>query len=170
MIEMNTTTERLALIVKMSKYNLDLELIKDFSSSSLIQLCSLLEKNQTPQLWYSSQKNIQKELLKNERFFLFLNRLWALDELNEYQNMLPAKINEFLGFMHKRKENASDYPIDRFVTSVTAAIKVGIRDYVFYAYLSCFSRLYLDEKQARIVLANLQWYQSYLIALSRSFL
>jgi hypothetical protein len=146
------TNERLNLILAVNKSGLDLRLIKESEPEALLKLCGRLKENQAPPEWYGEQLSIQKELLKHERFFFYLQRAV------ENENLMPYAINDYVAMLHKHGKNTGDYPENRLSASMEAAFKHERTDEAFYDYLTCFSSQALDENQTKVVLANIDHY------------
>jgi len=150
---MAKTKERLSLVLELQKLGLELELLKDNSPDSLLGLCGLLKAKETPQSWYLGQISIQKELLNDEQFFLYLEGAKAVECPN------IRRLEGFVKSIHDRNESATSYPLDRFVATVAAVVGNGAYDETFYEYLAHFSRYNPDKEQSRVILANLDKYQ-----------
>lgn len=113
------TSERLNLILAVNKSGLGLRLIKEAKTESLLKLCSRLEENKTPPEWYSEQMSIQKELLKHEQFFFYLQRAV------ENEKLMPYAVNDYVAMLHAHGESTEDYPENRITASMTAAFEHG---------------------------------------------
>ncbi|MCL2619646.1 MAG: hypothetical protein FWD97_01765 [Defluviitaleaceae bacterium] len=148
------TKERLGLVLSLTKYGLDLGLVKEFSSERLLKLCQTLEEEQAPKSWYLGQISIQKELLQHERFLLYL------DKVNNIEHPDPNLLGEFVKVIHDHGESACDYSIDRFAKSVVAVTETRMTADVFYNFLSCFSGSHPSEEHIHIIIENLSHYGS----------
>jgi hypothetical protein len=136
----------------MNKYGLDLGLKDEFDPASVLKLCGSLEEKQTPREWYSEQKSIQKELLQNERFFFYLQKAYAIEDIQ------ASSINGYVGILHSHGENTHNYPEDRLLTSIAASWDFGCTNEVFYDFLKCFSEKSPGERQSQVIISNLHLY------------
>lgn len=143
------TIQRLNLILTINKYGLDLCLLKEFNSDALLRFCGNLEERQTPQAWYTDCPNIQKELLSDERFFFYLDKLNAFDR--------PMKIiDTYIKVIRSHGETPLDYPVGQLISAIAMS---SAANEVFYDYLKNFSSLPTDKEQKRIIIKNLFVYR-----------
>ena len=145
------TTERLNLILTLNKYNLGLGLLADFDMETILNFCAGLEEQKIPCTWYAGHPEIQKELISDERFFFYL------DKLIEFITSV-ATINAFLKILHDNGETALDYPIHCLLNSMI--VTTDDID-VFYDYIKNFGIINDIEKQ-KIIVENLGLYNKLL--------
>ena len=144
------TTERLNLILAMTKHRLSLPLIKEFDADTIMSCCGMLDDNKLEVASYTDCEAIQRELFKDERFAGYLLKIISGGISKEY-------INSCLAELHFRNEAAVDYPFGRLISSM--GMTLG-RSAVFYDYLKFFSLIHSDKEQKRLIVDNLEVYHS----------
>jgi len=99
--------------------------------------------------YYAEYVATQKELINDERFFFYLEKIISA-------GISPSSINHFLNEIHLRKEHGIDYLIGRLISSMTFTYgKVEI----FYDYLKYFSDLPSDKTQKANIIKCISMYQ-----------
>lgn len=146
------TAQRLNLILTMNNYCMDLGLLKDYQPEALLDFCGSLEERQTPRPWYTGYLAIQKELINNERFFFYLEKL-------SKTGIAMRTIDSFLAVLHSNGETSLDYPINRLLSSM--AMTVYSSD-VFHDYLKYFSTISTSRAQKETIVKNLQLHRKQL--------
>ena len=141
------TMERVNLIQNLHNYNVNLDMLETFKPETLLRFCASLQEKKTPDTWYAGQPEIQKELIRDERFFFYLPKIAAA--IKE-----TAIINAFLNTLHENGETATDYPVSRLISSMAMTPSQN----VFFDYLKHFSDLPTDKKQKEIIINNLTLY------------
>jgi len=143
------TAARLNLILSLNKYGLDLGLLKDYKPDCLLKLCVSLEERKTPRSWYTGCPDIQKELLDDERFFFYLDKLSAA-------SISLKTIDAFIKTLHSYGETTLDYPIGRLLSGMVMTVDSSE---VFYDYLKNFSGLQTNKEQKETIITNLCLYR-----------
>jgi len=147
------TTERLNMVITLNKHNLFLALVQDCAPDELMRFCDDLDKRKTPHSQYEGEIAIQEELLNDERFFFYLEKVL------EIEGLTPRKINEFLCVIREHGKSVMDYPIEQFISSASAVANTNDSAEIFYDFLSCFSCQPLTEAQSIVIITNLRLYR-----------
>ncbi len=143
------TVERLNLILTMNKYSLDFGLLKDHSADVLIGFCAGLETRQTPTAWYAGCPAIQKELISDDRFFFYLEKMSKI-------GLAMRDIDSHLKELHSKGETALTFPIDCLLSGLALT---NCRIKVFYDYMKHFSGMTTNKAEKEAILDNLAEYQ-----------
>ena len=148
MLKMN---ERINLIYTIEKHSLDLGLLKEFGSDTLLRFCGDLAEKQTPQSRYANCLEIQKELINHERFFFYLDRVDA-------EVTPPHIVNSLLEILHSKGESAVDYDVERFISCIELTADA---QEIFYDYLVNFSSFAKNQEERAVIKKNLQLYRKH---------
>ncbi len=140
------TTERLSLILTLNKMKLDLGLLMDHTPDDLLVLCGRLEARKTPHEWYAGCPDIQKELVGDEQFFYYLEKL-------SKTGLAMTTINNFIRVLHENDESAIHYPIARLLSGMALTAR---HSEVFYDYFKFYGGLATDKPQKDAIIKNLR--------------
>jgi hypothetical protein len=138
------TPERLSLIVALKKNAVSLKLLREYEPDILLKLCGDIEKYKTQAHCYSECITIQKELIHDERFFFYLDKMIAA-------NISPKTINNYLDELTPHGEHGVDYPVNRLISSM---VYTEDSQNIFYDFLKYFSGLPVNKTQKENIVIN----------------
>ena len=144
------TMENLKMILMMNKYHLFLRLLNQYKEAIIISCCERIEKQNVQYSQYKGHGAIQKELVENEGFVKYLNKM-CLTNLDE------TTINAHLEVLHSKDDTAMNYPVERLISSMSYTV---LYKEVFYDYLIYFSDLPIDKKSRQHTVSNLVRYRN----------
>ena len=136
------------LIIRIKKNGLDVQLIKLFPLDKIIKCCEKVETIGVKSDDYKKNEVFQQELVKDENFILYLNKI--------YENKLNIDgFQTLLEDIREHNDKISNYPINNIINILN---NTKLLKQAYYSYLKYFLDYTNNSELNKIITNNLNYF------------